>query len=104
MFVGFSLLQTAFPAARSIGCGTGSAVGRLRGGQGRGWGLIPDVTRSRQTSVLISVPMIHEVDTFVCFSLCISFVICQFIFSIYVENILLKWLFCCGLGFLKMKN
>lgn len=42
--------------------------------------------------------------TVVCSGLCISFVICQLVFSIYVENVLLKWSFCFSLGFFKMEN
>lgn len=36
---------------------------------------------------------------FVCLSLCVSFVICHFLYSVCVENIL-KWLFDSGYGVL----
>lgn len=74
----------------------GSPIGRLWGGvrsrlrpQRRCPAFSPDQCLSLP-SPMIGEVVIHQSCVF---SLCISFVICQFTFSTYVENILLKWSF-----------
>lgn len=74
----------------------GSPVGRLWGGVRSRLGpprrcpaFSPDQCLSFP-SPMIGEVVIHQSCVF---SLCISFVICQFTFSTYVENILLKWSF-----------